>query len=108
MALIEMDSICKSYVLGDGTVVPILKSLNLTVYAGEFVAIMGPSGSGKSTLMNVLGTLDRPGSGIYLLDGENTRHHNDQQLAYLRNNTIGFVFQGFNLLPRRTILDNIG
>ena len=107
MSVIEMDSISKNYVLGDGTKVPILKSINLTVNSGEFVAIMGPSGSGKSTLMNVLGTLDRPSGGIYLLDGEDTSQYNDTKLAYLRNNTIGFVFQGFNLLPRRTIIDNI-
>ena len=107
MSVIEMDSIRKNYVLGDGTKVPILKSINLTVNSGEFVAIMGPSGSGKSTLMNVLGTLDRPSGGIYLLDGEDTSQYNDTKLAYLRNNTIGFVFQGFNLLPRRTIIDNI-
>ena len=102
-----MESIRKYYVLGDGTEVPILKSINLQVDPGEFVAIMGPSGSGKSTLMNVLGTLDRPSSGLYFLDGEDTSLYNDVELANLRNNTIGFVFQGFNLLPRRTIIDNI-
>ncbi len=107
MSVIEMDGICKNYVLADGTVVPILKSVDLVVDPGEFVAIMGPSGSGKSTLMNVLGTLDRPGGGTYLLDGEDTNLYNDTELANLRNNTIGFVFQGFNLLPRRTIIDNI-
>jgi len=107
MSVIEMEAICKHYVLGDGTQVPILKSIDLRVDPGEFVAIMGPSGSGKSTLMNVLGTLDRPSSGIYFLDGEDTSLYNDMALAGLRNNTIGFVFQGFNLLPRRTVIDNI-
>lgn len=107
MSVIEMDAIHKEYVLGDGTKVPILKSIDLSVNAGEFVAIMGPSGSGKSTLMNLLGTLDRPTGGIYLLDGESTGHYSEEELAHLRNNTLGFVFQGFNLLPRRTIIDNI-
>jgi len=102
-----MEAIRKDYVLSDQTVVPILKSINLTVNAGEFIAIMGPSGSGKSTLMNILGTLDRSSGGIYLLDGENTGLYSDEELANLRNNTIGFVFQGFNLLPRRSIVDNI-
>jgi putative ABC transport system ATP-binding protein len=107
MSVIEMESIHKDYTLGDGTIVPILKSIDLNVNAGEFVAIMGPSGSGKSTLMNILGTLDRASGGLYLLDGENTVNYTDAELADLRNNTIGFVFQGFNLLPRRSIIDNI-
>lgn len=107
MSVIEMEGIKKHYILDDGTVVPILKSVNISVDAGEFVAIMGPSGSGKSTLMNILGTLDRQNDGVYWLDGEDTNLYTDAELAHLRNNTIGFVFQGFNLLPRRTIVDNI-
>jgi putative ABC transport system ATP-binding protein len=107
MAVVAMEGIWKEYRLGSGTVVPILKGINLEIDAGEFVSIMGPSGSGKSTLMNLLGTLDRPSRGVYLLDDEDTSKFNEAQLAKLRNSTIGFVFQGFNLLPRRTIVDNI-
>jgi putative ABC transport system ATP-binding protein len=87
--------------------VPILKSIELFIDPGEYVAIMGPSGSGKSTLMNILGTLDRSTSGLYLLDEEDVSSLDDSALSRLRNQTIGFVFQGFNLLPRRTLLDNI-
>jgi putative ABC transport system ATP-binding protein len=107
MAFIEMNMIQKHYVLGDGSKVPILNGIDIAVESGEFVAVMGPSGSGKSTLMNILGTLDRPDSGVYLLDDEDTRLYDEVSLAHLRNKTIGFVFQGFNLLPRRTIIDNI-
>jgi putative ABC transport system ATP-binding protein len=105
--VISMDSICKHYELGTGVITPVLKSIDLTIEPGEFVAIMGPSGSGKSTLMNILGTLDKPSSGVYLLDEENVSEYNDVALAQIRNRTIGFVFQGFNLLSRRRILDNI-
>jgi putative ABC transport system ATP-binding protein len=107
MYVIEMGGITKDYRLGNGSVSRVLKSVDLSVESGEFVAIMGPSGSGKSTLMNLLGTLDRPTSGSYLLDEEDTSILNDVELAKLRNSTIGFVFQGFNLLPRRTLLDNV-
>ena len=107
MSVIAMGEIRKDYVLGDGTITHILKGIDLTVDTGEFVSIMGPSGSGKSSLMNILGTLDRPTGGIYLLDDEDTSQLNEATLAELRNTTIGFVFQGFNLLPRRTIIDNI-
>ena len=107
MAVIEMDGLRKDYIMGNGAANPILKSIDLVVEAGEFISIMGPSGSGKSTLMNILGTLDRSTSGVYHLDGENIALYNSVELARLRNNTIGFVFQGFNLLPRRTVLDNI-
>ncbi len=105
--VIAMQDICKDYTLGSGVTTPVLKSINLIVEPGEFVAIMGSSGSGKSTLMNLLGTLDRPTSGLYLLDGEDINEYDDAALAHLRNQTIGFVFQGFNLLPRRSIVDNI-
>jgi putative ABC transport system ATP-binding protein len=105
--VIAMDNISKHYELDTGVVTPVLKSVELLIESGEFVSIMGPSGSGKSTLMNILGTLDRASSGIYHLDDEPVNEFNDVQLAHIRNNTIGFVFQGFNLLPRRTIIDNI-
>jgi len=105
--VIEMEEIKKDYMTGSGIVTPVLKSLDLRIEAGEFVSIMGPSGSGKSTLMNILGTLDRATSGVYFLDDEDIGSYNDAELARIRNLTIGFVFQGFNLLPRRTIVDNI-
>lgn len=105
--VIAMDNICKHYEPSPGVITPVLKSVNLTIEPGEFVSIMGPSGSGKSTLMNLIGTLDRPSSGIYLLDDENINEHSDAELALIRNRTIGFVFQGFNLLPRRNLIDNI-
>lgn len=105
--VIAMDNIEKHYEPSPGIIVPVLKHVDLTIEPGEFVSIMGPSGSGKSTLMNLLGLLDRPSSGVYLLDDEDIRGHDDDDLAKIRNRTIGFVFQGFNLLPRRTIIDNI-
>ncbi len=105
--VIAMEGIGKDYLLDSGTCVPVLHDIELVVEPGEFVAIMGPSGSGKSTLMNILGTLDRPSRGLYLLDGEDTAGFNDELLARLRNETIGFVFQGFNLLPRRSLVDNV-
>lgn len=106
MALIELQNIRKSYPL-DGFELEILKGINLQIDQGEFVAIMGPSGSGKSTLMNILGCLDNPSSGHYLLDGENMEHLNPDQLAQIRNQKIGFVFQGFNLLSRTSALENV-
>lgn len=105
--VISMESICKQYEPSPGVTVPVLKSLDMMIEPGEFVSIMGPSGSGKSTLMNILGALDLASSGIYLLDGVDIGTLNDAELAAIRNRTIGFVFQGFNLLPRRTIIDNI-
>src|SRR5438105_677822 len=105
--IIAMTNVCKNYILGTGTVTPILKNIDLIIEPGEYVAIMGPSGSGKSTLMNIVGTLDQASSGLYLLDGEETWALNDMLLSRLRNQTIGFVFQGFNLIPRRNVVDNI-
>jgi putative ABC transport system ATP-binding protein len=105
--VIAMKNVCKEYLLGSGTSMPVLKNIDLVIEPGEYVAIMGPSGSGKSTLMNIVGTLDQASSGIYLLDGEETQALDDILLSRLRNQTIGFVFQGFNLIPRRTVVDNI-
>ena len=105
--IIAMQGICKDYQSPSGVATSVLKSIELIVEPGEFVAIMGASGSGKSTLMNILGTLDRPSTGIYMLDGEDLSEYDDVALAQVRNRTIGFVFQGFNLLPHRTIIDNI-
>ncbi len=105
--ILELQGIYKNYIQGNMEV-PVLKDINLSVEEGEYVAIMGPSGSGKSTLMNIIGCLDKPTSGIYLLDGENIGNYNDKQLSLVRNKSIGFVFQTFNLLPRMSALDNVG
>lgn len=104
--LIQLKNIHQSYPL-DGFDLEILKGINLEIAAGEFVAIMGPSGSGKSTLMNILGCLDTPTSGEYILDGENIEHLSGDQLAEIRNRKIGFVFQGFNLLSRTSAIENV-
>lgn len=104
--LIKLKNIRKSYPL-DGFSLEILKGINLTIEAGEFVAIMGPSGSGKSTLMNILGCLDTPTSGEYLLEGKNVENLHADDLAALRNTKIGFVFQGFNLLSRTSAIENV-
>lgn len=104
--LIQLKNIHKSYPL-DGFNLEILKGINLEIAAGEFVTIMGPSGSGKSTLMNILGCLDTPTSGKYILDGENIEHLSGDQLAEIRNRKIGFVFQGFNLLSRTSAIENV-
>ena len=106
MPLIQLKNICKSYPLGDSDL-PILKNINLEIDNGEFVAIMGPSGSGKSTLMNILGCLDKPSSGQYLLNGKNVESLSSDELADIRNQTIGFVFQGFNLLSRTSAIENV-
>ncbi|PMC35146.1 macrolide ABC transporter ATP-binding protein [Bacillus sp. UMB0899] len=104
--MIELTSITKSYKVGQDTL-DVLKNINLTIKHGEFVAIMGPSGSGKSTLMNVIGCLDNPSSGTYLLDQEDISIYKDEMLAKVRNLSIGFVFQQFQLLPRLTALKNV-
>jgi putative ABC transport system ATP-binding protein len=104
--LISVERLYKSYETEAG-IYPVLKDVNLTIEAGEFVAVMGPSGSGKSTFMNILGCLDTPTSGRYALDGEETGRLNSDRLARLRNRVIGFVFQGFNLLPRVDLIDNV-
>lgn len=105
-AVIALSQIIKDYPSGVGPV-RILHGIDLLIERGEFVAIMGPSGSGKSTLMNLLGALDSASGGDYVLAGEPVNDLNDNQLADLRNRTIGFVFQGFNLLPRSSLLDNV-
>ena len=106
MPLIELKDIRKTYSLGEIDV-PVLKGVSLTIDKGEYVALMGASGSGKSTLMNILGCLDRPTSGDYLLDGEELGRASGDHRAMVRNRKIGFVFQSFNLLPRTTSLDNV-
>ena len=105
-AAITLEGITKTYVNGKLTV-PVLHGIDVSIYEGEFTSIMGPSGSGKSTFMNILGCLDRPTSGSYRLDGEEVAHLGDDELAYVRNKRIGFVFQSFNLLPKLTALDNV-
>ena len=105
-AVITLEGIKKTYVNGKLTV-PVLHGIDLSIYEGEFTSIMGPSGSGKSTFMNILGCLDRPTEGSYRLDGQEVAHLSDDELAYVRNKRIGFVFQSFNLLPKLTALDNV-
>ena len=106
MPLVELKDIHKSFKLGSESI-EILHGIDLTVDRGEFVAMMGPSGSGKSTTMNILGCLDKPTSGQYFLDGKDVSKLNRDQLAAIRNSTIGFVFQGFNLLQRTSALENV-
>ena len=105
-SLISISGIGKNYVVGEETIHALL-SVDLNVKKGEFVALMGPSGSGKSTLMNILGCLDSPSSGEYILNGIRVSEMTDNELAEVRNKEIGFVFQTFNLLPRSTALDNV-
>jgi putative ABC transport system ATP-binding protein len=104
--VIEIAGLYKDYDTPAG-VFPVLKDVNLTIDEGDYVAIMGPSGSGKSTFMNILGCLDRPTKGEYKLDNQSVKSLNGNELAKLRNKTIGFVFQGFNLLARSSLLDNV-
>ncbi|MBD3884711.1 ABC transporter ATP-binding protein [Phormidium tenue FACHB-886] len=104
--MIWMQSVTKTYQLGEVNI-PVLKRIDLSVEQGELVAIMGASGSGKSTLMNLIGCLDRPTTGHYVLAGKNLTVLNPNELAYIRNQRIGFVFQQFNLLPRSTALENV-
>jgi len=105
-SVIRVAGLGKSYVTAAG-LFPALKGVDLAIGHGEFVAIMGPSGSGKSTFMNLLGCLDTPTMGDYFLTGRNVAHMGSDELAVLRNRTIGFVFQGFNLLPRMSLEDNV-
>src|SRR5215831_526262 len=106
MAIIELQDVSKLYGFGDATTVA-LDEVNLSIDEGEFVAVMGPSGCGKSTLMNVIGLLDRPTHGLYSLHGRPVERLRATRRAKLRRDTIGFVFQFFNLLPRLTVLENV-
>jgi putative ABC transport system ATP-binding protein len=106
MGLIETRDLWKTYVMGDEEI-HALRGLSINIDKGEYVAIMGPSGSGKSTLMNLIGCLDTPSKGSYLLNGKEVAAMNDDDLARIRNEEIGFVFQTFNLLPRATALHNV-
>ena len=106
MPLIETRDLWKTYVMGDEEI-HALRGVSIAIERGEYVAIMGPSGSGKSTLMNLIGCLDTPSKGTYLLNGKEVSQMNDNELARIRNEEIGFVFQTFNLLPRATALHNV-
>lgn len=105
-SVIKISELTKNYYTDAGEV-PVLKGVDIVIESGDFVAIMGPSGSGKSTFMNILGCLDKATSGHYFLNGKDTTSLSKDELAKLRNSVIGFVFQGFNLLPRMNLLDNV-
>jgi putative ABC transport system ATP-binding protein len=104
--IIETQSISKRYVMGE-EVIDALKDVTISVNKGEYVAFMGPSGSGKSTLMNIVGCLDTPSTGKYILNGQDVSQMSENELAAVRNKEIGFVFQTFNLLPRQSALENV-
>src|SRR5690606_31113148 len=104
--IIQLENIQKSYYLGKQEL-KVLKGITLDIFRNEYVALMGPSGSGKSTLMNLLGCLDTPTGGKYILNGKNAGQMQDDDLAEIRNKEIGFVFQQFNLLPRLTAAENV-
>ncbi len=104
--IIHLEDIRKNYFLGH-QVIEVLKGITLDIFKNEYVALMGPSGSGKSTLMNILGCLDTPTAGIYMLNGKDVSRTTDNELAEVRNREIGFVFQQFNLLPRLTAVENV-
>lgn len=105
-SILHLESIRKSYFMGKN-VLEVLKGISLDIFKNEYVALMGPSGSGKSTLMNILGCLDTPTGGKYILNGHDVSKMEDNSLAEIRNKEIGFVFQQFNLLPRLTALENV-
>ncbi len=105
--IIQMKGIVKRFFIGHPNELEVLKHIDLQVHTGEFVSIVGASGSGKSTLMNIVGALDRPTEGEYLLDGVDVTSRNDNQLSSIRNSKVGFVFQTFNLVPRTTAIKNV-
>ncbi len=105
--MIKLTHIEKTYRRGDGTPVPALRDVSLTIDDGEFVTVRGASGSGKSSLLNIMGCLDTPTAGSYLLAGEDVSTYSDQQRSHIRNRKIGFIFQSFNLLPRTTAVENV-
>ncbi len=105
-SIIHLEKICKSYFMGKQEL-QVLKGISLDIFKSEYVALMGPSGSGKSTLMNIIGCLDTPSAGNYILNGKDVSKMEDNALAEVRNREIGFVFQQFNLLPRLTALENV-
>lgn len=105
--IIKLQKITKKYPLGDGEFYQALNGIDFEIKKGEFVAIMGPSGSGKSTTMHILGALDTPSSGQFILNNKNISSYTEDQLADIRNKEIGFVFQAFNLLPRTTVIKNV-
>ena len=105
-SILHLSNIQKSYFMGNQAI-PVLKGINLDIFKNEYVALMGPSGSGKSTLMNILGCLDSPTDGAYILNGKDVSKMHDNDLAVVRNKEIGFVFQQFNLLPRLSAAENV-
>lgn len=104
--ILVMDKLCKNYQLGS-TQLRVLREIDLTIHSGEYVAIMGPSGSGKSTLLNMIGCLDRPSSGDYLLGGQSVAQLDDDELSSIRGARIGFIFQSFNLIAQLNVIENI-
>ncbi|PIY97196.1 MAG: macrolide ABC transporter ATP-binding protein [Candidatus Kerfeldbacteria bacterium CG_4_10_14_0_8_um_filter_42_10] len=105
--VIELEKIDKAYRLGKERFLPVLKNINFALNKGDFIAIMGPSGSGKSTLMNIIGLLDRPNSGLYRLDSQDTETLPKRQFSKLRGKKVGFIFQNYNLLPRYSVYKNV-
>lgn len=105
--IVDLHNIYKSFYLADNTEVPVLHDINLTVYEGDMIAILGPSGSGKSTLMNIIGGLDVPSKGEYFFDGKRVDHMTSDELAELRSTQISFIFQSFHLLPGKTVYQNV-
>src|SRR3989344_7859701 len=106
MALIDIQHISKIYT-DEGVATTALKDISFSIEAGDFLAIMGPSGSGKSTLLHILGLLDKHTDGTYFFEGKNTGSYSDDELARIRNEKVGFIFQTFNLLARTTVLENV-